>query len=146
MRYLIASAGDRPDDFDHAQRGEPVVFGTLCCNNPECGCDRAFIGVNSRKGTTVAEVAEVDDTVESLAAKDVRGLGVNQNNPNFKLRVADAAEVIRAIADEAAKRPLGARVRRLSVAAAPERTKIRSVEGVVLADDADTVATRGRWN
>lgn len=60
MKVLVAPTGpgDQPDDFHHAVPGELVTV-PFQCSNPECGCDRAWVGATSRKATTTAVVADL---------------------------------------------------------------------------------------
>lgn len=65
MRLLTAAAGSAPGDFAHAVPGELVYLGIVCArdrygNGQGCGCGRAFIGLASHRGTTLAQVAEFD--------------------------------------------------------------------------------------
>lgn len=55
-----------PDDFCHAIDGELAVP-FVVCDNRDCGCDRACIGLNSGKGSTTVRVVEVDITEDDLA-------------------------------------------------------------------------------
>lgn len=75
MRVLTAGAGSRPEDFAHTIPGEIVYIGTICAadlpeqgGNGRCGCGRAFSGVASGKATTVAVVADLELTMDDLAA------------------------------------------------------------------------------
>jgi hypothetical protein len=48
-------------DFNWCDPDEVVnVDGFVCCSASSCGCDRSFVGVLTRKGTTLAVVAEID--------------------------------------------------------------------------------------
>jgi len=38
---------------------EPVVLQNQVCSNPNCGCDRSFTGLTSRKSTTQAIVVDL---------------------------------------------------------------------------------------
>jgi hypothetical protein len=70
IRTVVATAqgqGQRRNDFAHATEGELVIFPLVCDRdmaNPDggCGCNRSFEGVESRKATTTAVVADVDLT------------------------------------------------------------------------------------
>jgi hypothetical protein len=61
VKILKASRGDRPDDFCHTA-GPEIVFPSWICDRTygDCGCERAFTGLTSHQGTTIAEVAELD--------------------------------------------------------------------------------------
>ena len=51
-------------DFCHAIEGElAVTFGAVC-DNPDCGCDRAFTGLNSAKASTTVMVRALDIDTE----------------------------------------------------------------------------------
>lgn len=50
-------------DFCHGIEGELAVAFYIGCRNPDCGCDRALIGLNSSKGSTTVMVREVDITL-----------------------------------------------------------------------------------
>lgn len=67
MKILVATdAGqDRPGDFCWTTPGEMVTLGLVCDSDLDapdagCGCGRAFVGTDTRKGTTTAIVSEVD--------------------------------------------------------------------------------------
>ncbi len=72
MKVLTAThrtQGDRPGDFCWTIPGELVTLGTTCDRDRltpnrdgPCGCGRAFVGIASRKGTTTAEVRDLDMT------------------------------------------------------------------------------------
>ncbi len=69
--------GERTSDFCFVPNGEFVMPGTPCDRdkgNPDgkCGCDRSFIGFDCRKGTTTAEVAEIDLTKPQLVRRLLR--------------------------------------------------------------------------
>ena len=65
MRVLCCTSktqGDEPNDFCWTSADELATLGFVCCNADDCGCNRSFIGVNTRKATTSAIVAEFDGT------------------------------------------------------------------------------------
>jgi hypothetical protein len=45
--------------FNWCNPRELVIFPSRVCDDPKCGCDRSFIGIKSRRGTTRAFVDEV---------------------------------------------------------------------------------------
>ncbi len=67
MNLLVATRrgqGQRDNDFFHAVDGEVVYLGEVCGRDEDdpdgdCGCSRAFTGLNSGKSTTTAEVRDV---------------------------------------------------------------------------------------
>lgn len=67
IKILVATArsqGRRVNDYNWCIEGELVALGALCelgeqDVDSECGCGRAFYGLNSHQGTTTAVVAEV---------------------------------------------------------------------------------------
>ncbi|MFG3301002.1 hypothetical protein [Micromonospora chersina] len=75
MHLLVATRrgqGQRDNDFHHAVDGEVVYLGVVCARDEEdpdggCGCGRAFVGLNSGKATTTAEVRDVPFTREDVA-------------------------------------------------------------------------------
>lgn len=67
IKTLVATKkgqGQRPDDFSHAEEGEPVAFPMIECDGEKvsgvCGCRRSFSGYKTAKATTTAEVREMD--------------------------------------------------------------------------------------
>jgi hypothetical protein len=67
MKILTATTqgADRDDDFSAATEGE-IVVAQMICDNPDCGCDRSFGGLNSHSATSTVMVREVDLTVDEL--------------------------------------------------------------------------------
>lgn len=72
MKVLVAtglSQGRRVSDFNWCIEGELVCLGGMCRlgeldSESECGCGRAFYGLNSHEGTTTAVVADLPLTRE----------------------------------------------------------------------------------
>ncbi|MCA1709455.1 MAG: hypothetical protein LC808_41705 [Actinobacteria bacterium] len=66
--------GQWPDDFHFCHEGELVIPPPIPCFNHagECGCERAWAGLNTHRGTTTAMVREVDigieDYIEAVSA------------------------------------------------------------------------------
>jgi hypothetical protein len=61
MRVLVATTelqGLTPGDFAHTVNGELVTTTVTQCDCPDCGCDRGFAGLASRRATTTAMVIE----------------------------------------------------------------------------------------
>jgi hypothetical protein len=71
LKVLVATTrtqGDRPNDFAYTTDGELVDLASTCDadqGRPDggCGCARAFTGLDSRKGTTTAEIVVRDLTL-----------------------------------------------------------------------------------
>lgn len=63
----VAPLHDEPGDFRFTDDGELVMVGLVTCDRG-CGCERSFSGLNSKKGTTVAVVAQRDLTRDDLLA------------------------------------------------------------------------------
>jgi len=51
---------------------EPVILSAFQCDNKNCGCDRAFSGISSRKATTRAVVVEVPVALQELIDACIR--------------------------------------------------------------------------
>jgi hypothetical protein len=86
MKVLVATRrtqGERPGDFSWTIDGELVHFPIVVCaadrraakaGKPlgDCGCGRAFAGMNSHRSGTTAEIADLDisreDYVTALAS------------------------------------------------------------------------------
>ena len=76
MKALVATTrtqGQAHGDFMHCVPGELVYLGLVCGRDERdpdgpdaCGCGRAFIGLNSARATTTAEVRELDLTEDDL--------------------------------------------------------------------------------
>lgn len=61
---ILKAYGDHGKHKEHWNwcQDEPVgIHGMVCDNACPCGCDRAFVGVDSAKSTTLAKVVEVTD-------------------------------------------------------------------------------------
>jgi len=104
MRALTATAqtqGQHAGDFAWCDAGELVTFGS-CCDSAGCGCQRAFTGLTTRKGTTTAVVAErAAFTVTDLAAAILsshRRAGLASPGPSAALDAAREAATLAAIA------------------------------------------------
>lgn len=59
-----------PRDFCHGIEGEPAMPPGIICPSPEaaeaCGCDRAFVGMSSRKASTTLMVRELNLSASDL--------------------------------------------------------------------------------
>ncbi len=79
MKLLVATSktqGSRENDFNGCVEGELIWIAPTCTEgdtspDSECGCGRAFGGLNSHHGTTTALVAELpgftySDYIEAL--------------------------------------------------------------------------------
>jgi hypothetical protein len=85
--------GNRDSDFSFTTTGEPVTKPILICHSGAssidggCGCQRAFSGVVSRKGTTTAAVIDVDLPfallVEFMLKRDMKAMGVDRPEGEF---------------------------------------------------------------
>lgn len=61
MKMLVATAetqGDRDGDCCWGVEGE-LVYLSLDCDDPHCGCSRGFAGLASSKATTTCVVADI---------------------------------------------------------------------------------------
>lgn len=70
---------------------EPVSVHGMVCDNAKCGCNRAFVGVDSAKSTTIAKIVEVTDSeLENikLRLRNCILLGWNKSE-----QIANVAEV-----------------------------------------------------
>jgi len=76
MKYLVAPTKEQQGkgklDFCFTTPGEPLTIGFVCRSHCTCGCDRAYTGIDSRKGTTVGVVAEIEETVSGMANRTAR--------------------------------------------------------------------------
>lgn len=61
MRALIARTDPEASGFNFTDNRELLMFGEPCARGQDgsCGCERAWIGVTSLKGATLAEVVEL---------------------------------------------------------------------------------------
>ncbi|RSN71343.1 DUF7715 family protein [Actinomadura sp. WAC 06369] len=71
MRVLAAPPHNprRDDGFTYTIPGE-LLYRPFACDSDQdgqCGYGRAWVGITSRKGTTAAQIAEHDITVEEYA-------------------------------------------------------------------------------
>lgn len=69
MLTIHRPANAEPNDFCWGIEGELAVPMTPCARSthPDCGCDRAHIGLNSRKGSTTVMVRDVDLTFDDIS-------------------------------------------------------------------------------
>jgi len=59
----VGNHGKRSDGWNWCDGLGPVgIHGFVCASACRCGCNRSFTGVDSAKATTLAAVAEVDET------------------------------------------------------------------------------------
>jgi hypothetical protein len=49
-----------PNDFCYGIDGELCMTFTTTCDNRDCGCDRAAVGLNSAQASTTVRVTELD--------------------------------------------------------------------------------------
>lgn len=80
MQLLAATTrtqGRRAGDFDFCVPGELVWVQHPCARGDDCGCARAFSGLNSHRSTTTVEVIDAPLTepelVEAVRASLVHG-------------------------------------------------------------------------
>ncbi len=61
MKMLVATTetqGDRDGDYCRTVEGE-LVYLSLDCDDPQCGCNRGFAGLASCRATTTCVVADL---------------------------------------------------------------------------------------
>lgn len=69
MKVLVAEIDNREDGFSWTNPGELVLVKGFVCASGErgrCGCERSFVGVDTRKATTAARVVDMDISQEEL--------------------------------------------------------------------------------
>jgi hypothetical protein len=76
MKVLTATTrtqGARSSDFSYTVAGELVYLGLVCTRDEQdpdsddaCGCARSFVGANSHRATTTAEVADLEMDVTDV--------------------------------------------------------------------------------
>ena len=105
LRYLVAPYDNQKGkgrlDFCYAPTGEPVVIGFKCDSGTptdDCGCRRSFLGVSSRKGTTIAVVALVNFSPKQIAQKDADGFSKDKR-PFWKRLLFPRPELARSLKD-----------------------------------------------
>ncbi|WP_181775252.1 DUF7715 family protein [Amycolatopsis pittospori] len=89
MKLLVATSktqGARENDFDHCVEGELIWIAPSCTEgdtspDSECGCSRAFGGLNSHCGTTTALVAELPGFTYSDYTEALRSSLADQGWP-----------------------------------------------------------------
>jgi hypothetical protein len=86
MRLLTATTetqGEHPGDFDYCTPGEFVMMPTVICDRDihaddpgtgGCGCGRSFTGLASHRGTTTAEVRDLDTSSDEYTAAIINSL------------------------------------------------------------------------
>jgi hypothetical protein len=69
MKILVATNEKQvlSNDFCWTDGNEIVKLPALECSNPDCGCDRSWVGTKSSKSTTTAKVVQSETTVVELA-------------------------------------------------------------------------------
>lgn len=114
MRYLVAPKEKDTSEggFTFTNPGEPLVLPTFVCSSScDCGCNRSFVGINSRKGTTIGEVQEVNETIEELARLNLTNFCRGLACASFSKEVLDKEMmVLQSIAATASLRPIGTRM------------------------------------
>lgn len=116
MRLLVASTatqGDHPGDFNYCSDGEPVIIPIVYCDRDEnaedpstggCGCGRSFTGLFNGKGTTTAEIRELDIGRHRLDAIVFRHLD-KANWPGDN--IARGARIVNRLVEVARRYPTG---------------------------------------
>lgn len=102
MRVLTATSttqGDRPDDFCWTTDGELVSLPLLECSCPDCGCDRSFAGLDSRRATTTCSVTEAPLDPAALRRAVVGSLAAGGWLVDLDAPPGDGPEVVEALAD-----------------------------------------------
>ena len=64
MKVLVSTTQtqhQRASDFCFVPEGELVCMGVACDNEDTCGCGRALVGVECRRGTTTMKVVDRKD-------------------------------------------------------------------------------------
>jgi hypothetical protein len=120
MKVLAATTrtqGDRSSDFSYTVDGELVYLGMVCDaderdpdSDDACGCSRAFVGCNSHKATTTAEVVDLE-----LERSDVAiavGSSLHQGGWTAQEDAAAVEEIVEEMLEIADSYPLGAVLRR----------------------------------
>ncbi|WP_370942414.1 hypothetical protein AB5J62_25250 [Amycolatopsis sp. cg5] len=80
MKILVATGqtqGKRTNDYNWCVEGELVFIEPACARgerdpDTQCGCGRAFSGLNSHRGTTTARVAELRGFTEAEYTEALR--------------------------------------------------------------------------
>lgn len=68
MLTITRPAIPTDDDFCWGVEGELAIPMFTNCQTPECGCDRALVGLNSHRGSTTVKVTAIDLTPEDVLA------------------------------------------------------------------------------
>lgn len=103
-------------DFNWAEPGEILTFGSVCeggggSHAARCGCNRAFVGIDTAKATTFGIVDEIDaDALAGIVSecKFVDGWSFGDNREEIVESVMDD---LRMIADTLADVEVGAEAR-----------------------------------
>lgn len=108
MHVLIADTGTRPDDFNHADADELVTPAWVCTKGRRgvCSCRRAFVGLRTGKGTTIARVIDADLDVDDFTQAYADSVA------NLPVGPGEIAIEVRQVLDIARTFPLGSRLRR----------------------------------
>lgn len=58
--HVLTLSGQTPaqDDFHWGREGELAFPGLVCCRSHECGCSRAFAGIETHQAGTVLRVVD----------------------------------------------------------------------------------------
>jgi hypothetical protein len=109
VRVLTAYTGTEPEDFTHTVAGE-LVMAAITCDRDRlrlpnaCGCGRAWVGLASRKATSVARVDDRPDlTLELLAdliADSLRSAGWTDVAEWAREEAEDIAEIAAGFAED----------------------------------------------
>ena len=102
---ILKAYGDHGKHKEHWNwcQDEPVgIHGVVCDNACSCGCNRAFVGVDSAKSTTLAKVVEVTDSELDNIVLRLRNrvlLGWNNSVERADAAVAAFYSLVEALVD-----------------------------------------------
>ena len=107
MRTINAYQHRNSYDFCWGVEGEPAIVTPVACDNTMCGCDRAHVGMTSGKASTMVMVRDVPLGFDELAAACVDHLTGSGFYDDRKVAAQDAADIVGAAVDVAARFPVG---------------------------------------
>ncbi len=109
MKMLTIHDYNHPTSYDFCWgiEGELAIASPVACDDTTCGCDRSHVGMNSRKASTTVMVRDVQLGLDDLTAACLASLTESGFYDDNEAAAQDAADIITAAVEVAARFPVG---------------------------------------